>query len=404
MRILATVVGTAVVALAPAAAHPHPHVLGHANPAGGYAGDVYAHGRYAYLSSWHGSICASQGVRIYDLANPRKPRRLATFADGRRDIEIRGTWTEKTIVQHVTTPTFTGELAATSFQNCPGTNSFRGFGLYDVTDPRHPKRLSIFRTEPGGVHELWLQEVNGRVYVYAAIPLAELYGQPQGSGFRIYDVTDPRHPSQVGAWIAPQSLREGKRIVFVHSVRVNPAGTRAYVSYWDLGTVILDITKPSDPRYLGHTTDPQGAAHSTALSADGKLMIETHERDGGRPSFWDVSDPRNPRLLSVFHAPKRLVAAARRRGAAGLSLGVHDPKIVGNRAYFSWYALGVLVVDISHPRHPRFVTQFLPKSTRDPDKQFCPGRRCTITWGVYAERKFALAADMLSGLWVFRVR
>ena len=401
MRLLATAL-TAALALAPGAARLHAHVLGHANPAGGYSGDVFAHRGYAYLSSWHGSVCAAQGVRIYDLSNPRKPRRVATFGGGRSDIEVRGTWTEKTIVQHVSTSEFKGELAATSFQNCPGTNSFRGFGLYDVTNPRRPKRLSLFRTDPGGAHELWLQQVGGRAFVYAAIPLAER-GQVLGPGFRIYDVSDPRHPVEVWAWLAPQSLREGKRAVFVHSVRVNARGTRAYVSYWDLGTVILDITKPSSPRYLGRTTDPQGSAHSTAFSRDGKLMIETHERGGGRPSFWNVSDPRHPRLLSVFKPPARLVSAARHRGAAGFALGVHDPKIAGARAYFSWYGLGVLVVDISHPRHPHFLAQFLPPASPDPDKEFCPGSRCSYTWGVFPLRKYALAADMVGGLWVFRI-
>ena len=407
MRAFATAITATAIVLAPASApaaapHAHAHAIGHAYPGGGYTADVYAHRGYAYLSSWHGSACASQGVRVYDLSKPGRPRRVATFADG-RDIEVRGTWTEKTIVQHVSTPDFRGELAATSFQNCPNTNSFRGFGLYDVTNPRRPHRLSIFRTDPGGAHELWLQEVRGHVYVYTAIPLAER-GQPISTGFRIFDATDPRHPIQVGAWIAPDSLRAGKRAVFVHSVRVNARGTRAYVSYWDLGTVILDVTKPAAPRYLGRTMDPQGSAHSTYLSANGKVMIETHERAGGRPSIWDVSTPGHPRLLGVFNAPKRLVDAARRRGAAGFALGVHDAKILGSRAYFSWYGLGVLVADISHPRHPRFVAQFLPPATRDPDNEFCPGKRCSYTWGVFPEKRFALAADMVGGLWVFRVR
>jgi hypothetical protein len=402
MRTLATAFAASAIAFAPAAA-PHARPIGHAYADGGYSADVYAHGGYAYLSSWHGSVCSSQGVRVYDLSNPSRPRRVATFADGRSEIEVRGTWTEKTIVQHVSTPDFRGALAATSFQHCPGTNSFRGFGLYDVTNPRHPRRLSLFRTDPGGAHELWLQQVRGRVYVYAAIPLAER-GQPISPGFRVFDVTDPRHPTQVSAWIAPDSMRAGKRAVFVHSARVNARGTRAYVSYWDLGTVILDISKPGLPRYLGRTTDPQGSAHSTALSANGKLMIETHERDGGRPSFWDISNPKHPRLLGVFNAPRRLVAAAQRRGAAGFALGVHDAKIIGRRAYFSWYGLGVLVADISNPRRPRFLAQFLPPPSRDPDREFCPGKRCSYTWGVFPETKFALAADMVGGLWVFRVR
>jgi len=200
----------------------------------------------------------------------------------------------------------------------------------------------------------------------------------------------------------PDSLRAGKRAVFVHSVRVNAPATRAYLSYWDLGTVILDISNPAHPRYLGRTTDTQGFAHSTAITPNGKVLIETHETNGGRPSFWDISKPTRPRLLSVFKPPARLAAAARNRGAAGFTLGVHDPKIIGTRAYFSWYALGVLVVDISNPRHPRFVAQFLPPASRDPDNEFCARSSCSYTWGVYPTRTYVAAADMVGGLWTFR--
>jgi hypothetical protein len=401
MRTLLGALGAAVLAFSPAAAH-RIRPLGHANPGGGYSGDVFVHKGFAYLSSWHGTGCRAQGVRIYNLSNPSRPRRVATIADAASDISVRGTWTEKTIVQHVATPSFSGELAVVSFQNCPGTNSYRGFGLYDVTNPRAPKQLSLVRTDPGGSHEIWLQAVGRHAYVYTAIPLAEFPGHPPSPGFRIYDATDPRRPVEVGSWIAPESLRAGKAGVFVHSVRVNAAATRAYLSYWNLGTVILDISKPAHPTYLGRTTDRQGSAHSTAVTSNGKLMIETHETNGGRPSFWDISNPRKPRLLSVFRPPARLVAQARNQGAAGFTLGVHDPKIIGHRAYFSWYALGVIVADISNPRHPRFVAQFRPPPTRDPENEFCAKGSCTYTWGVYPTRKYVAAADMVGGLWTFR--
>ncbi len=400
MRLILSALGAAVLAFAPAGAH-RIRPLGHANPGGGYTGDVFVHRGFAYLSSWHGTNCPSQGVRVYDLRKPSRPRHVATFADG-SNLSVRGTWTEKTIVQHASTPSFTGELAAVSFQNCPATNSYRGFGLYDVTNPRAPKELSLVRTDPGGSHEIWLQTVRQRAYVYTAIPLAEFPGHPPSPGFRIFDVTDPRHPTEIGSWIAPDFLRGSKSGVFVHSVRVNPSARRAYLSYWNLGTVILDISKPTHPQFLGRTNGPQGSAHSTAITPNGKVMIETHETNGGRPSFWDISNPRRPRLLSVFKPPARLVNAAEARGAAGYTLGVHDPKILGKRAYFSWYALGVIVADISNPRHPKFVAQFLPPPTRDPENEFCAKKSCTYTWGVHPTKTYVAAADMVGGLWTFR--
>src|SRR5919201_123207 len=177
MRVLLSALGAALLVFVPAGSH-RLRPLGHANPGGGYTGDVFVHRGYAYLSSWHGTSCPAQGVRVYDLSRPSRPRRVSTFADGASNIAVRGTWTEKTVVQHVATSSFTGELATVSFQNCPGTNSYRGFGLYDVTKARAPKQLSLVRTDPGGSHEIWLQPVGRRAYVYTAIPLAEFPGHP----------------------------------------------------------------------------------------------------------------------------------------------------------------------------------------------------------------------------------
>src|SRR5207249_9950947 len=157
-------------------------------------------------------------------------------------------------------------------------------------------------------------------------PLAQVPGHPPSTGFRIFDATDPRHPTEIGSWIAPDSLRGSKGGVFVHSVRVNPAATRAYLSYWNLGTVILDISKPTHPQYLGRTKDPQGSAHSTAIMPNGKVMVEPHEADGGRPACRDIPNPRRPRLPDGFAPPARLVNAAEARGGAGCPLGRHHRK------------------------------------------------------------------------------
>src|SRR3989442_4559481 len=262
MRILLGVVGAIVFALSPAGA-PRIRPLGHVNPGGGYTGDVFVHKGFASLSSWHGSNCPSQGVRVYDLSKPSRPRHVSTFADGNSDLAVRGTWTEKTIVQHAATPSFSGELAAVSFQNCPGTNSYRGFGLYDVSNPAAPKLLSLVRTDPGGSHEIWLQTVRHRAYVYTAIPVAEFPGRAPTPGFRIFDATDPRHPAEIGSWIAPESLKAGRQAVFVSSVPVSPAATPAYLSYSGLATGILHISRPPPPRFVGPTPESQGPSHPT---------------------------------------------------------------------------------------------------------------------------------------------
>ncbi len=413
--VLAGAAAVAVVVVFAAFARPHTRPVAHAGAGGGYSGDVYAHRGFAYLSSWRGKDCPARGVRVYDVRRPTRPRRVATFANVGSDPVVQGTWTEKTIVKHVRSAAFSGELAVTSFQHCKDVpSSFEGFGLYDVTRPSRPRKLALVPLSPRGSHEIWLQAAGRRVYVYTAILYSESESAPNCDtpgrpGFRIFDVSNPKAPRQAGEWGAWKALgirpgtcgaRAGN---FVHSVITNARATRAYLSYWNLGTVILDIRNPAQPRYLGRTHDDQGSAHSAAVSPDGALLLETHERPGGRVSIFDIRNPRNPVRLSVFKAPKRLLQAARKRNLA-YSDSVHDPKLVGRKAYFSWYSLGVLAADLSNPRRPRFLGQFMPRATHDPERSFCPDASCSLTWGVYPLGRYLLASDMVGGLSVFRTR
>ena len=295
-------------------------LVGHADPRQGYSADVsYLHG-HAYLSSWARAECPSDGVRVYDLARPSRPVHVSTFASGAAEPEVAGSWTEKTIVQHVATPAFTGDLAVTSFQHCRD-NAFRGFGLYDVTDPRAPRRLALVRTDVRGSHEIWLQPRTGAAYVYTAVIDAESMTSPDYDpakrtattpghpDFRIYDVSNPAAPAEIGSWGAWQELGIPPHANgvdrFVHSVRSNTAGTRAYLSYWDLGTVILDTTDAAHPRYLGRT-------QPSDEHALGRLRAE-RRRPGG-----DARDRRRPP-----HLLRRLEAGAPQAARPALHPGSH---------------------------------------------------------------------------------
>jgi hypothetical protein len=394
-------------ASASASKAPRFHVLGHADPGGGYSGDVVGERHYAYLSSrkGKGSDCPSQGVRVYDVANPRRPRHISTFASGRVEVGLRDTWTEKTIVRRVKTEGFEGVLGVTSAQACG--DGFGGFALYDLTRPAHPKRLALIRTVPRGSHEIWLATARGHAWVYTAEAAAEFSVEPDSFGFHIYDVSNPRTPFEVGGWSACKELHlctplghgVEQQAYLVHSVITNAAATRAYLSYWDLGTVLLDIADPAHPRYLGRTDPGQGKVHSAWLTQGGKVMLETHELTHGRPVVWQIADPAHPVKLATVQLPASLRPGGA-SGGIGLNDSVHDPKILGRYAYFSWYGQGVAVFDLKNPRKPRFVARFRPPPKRDGHGLVCPGGACTAVWGVFPTAKYVLASDMNSGLWV----
>jgi hypothetical protein len=388
-------------------------VLAHVDPGGGYSGDVVGERHYAYLSSRKGTgaDCPAQGVRVYDLADPRRPRHVATFADGPSAPELAQTWTEKTIVRRVKTQGFDGVLAVTSVQACG--SGFGGFGLYDVTNPAMPRRLALVRTEPRGSHEIWLATARGHAWVYTAEAATEFAAEPNAFGFHIYDVTHPRSPVEVGGWGACRDLHRctplrgppGRDVRYlVHSVITNAAATRAYLSYWNFGTVILDISDPARPRYLGRTPPGQGNVHSAWLADRGRILLETHEVAHGRAVVWNISRPARPRKLATVRLPSRFHPGGTYAGTLDLADSVHDPKAVGKLAYFSWYAQGVALFDLSNPRKPRFLARFRPPPELDEHGLVCPNGSCTAVWGVFPMRHYILASDLNSGLWILRVR
>jgi hypothetical protein len=374
-------------------------VLAHVYPGPGTLADVYAHKGHAYLASWVGRGCLSKGIRVYDLSDPRDPEHVSTFADDASDPTLDRTWTEKVIVKHVDSDAFNGDLAVVTFQTCNGTTDrlnpaiFRGFGLYDVTDPANPKKLALYATEPGvnrGSHEIWLESADDRAYVYTAVINSEDRTSGADADFRIVDVSDPTAPVEVGQWGAQADLGHAPSAgEFVHSVITNDQATRAYLSYWNLGTVILDISDPSAPVYLGRTNAP--ASHSAAIARGGKLLVETHEIGAGVPTFYDISNPASPVKLSDF------VIEGYERDT------VHDPRLRGHVAAFSWYSFGVQLADISRPSEPKLLASFIPEHEIVNPDFFC-STPCTEVWGAFWHRDYILASDMNSGLWVFRVK
>lgn len=368
--------------------------------------DVYAHKGFAYLGT-HTANGANGGVRVFDLKDPSNPKEVAVF--GHNDVP--GTWQEKVIVKSINTPHFKGDLAVVSVQqlnrNAPDTSG--GFLLYDVTDPYEPKKLGYWETfkSTRGTHELYLTMQGDRALVFTSNPYADFYSGGKQKDFQIVDVTNPAKPETIWQF-DPRSLPEvsasfngynwnapdGKsRAVFNHSVITDHNAQFAYVSMWDLGTVIFDIKDPENPVYVGRTdfsSEQQGAAHSSALAKGGNVLIETREvstpvRSGYEKSYgytriFDIKDKANPKLLSEFKTD----LTEKVEDGATFANTVHDPKVHGNTLYLSHYAGGVYAVDITDPSKPKQIGQYKPDQAD--------------VWGVFVDRNYVLASDMGQGL------
>lgn len=97
-----------------------------------------------------------------------------------------------------------------------------GLRMFDISDPGHPVEIGGLDT-PGEPRQVVLQE--GRLYLADGT-----------AGVRIYDLSDPVHPGLLG-WFDTPGTANGLAVV----------GTKAYVADGDSGLSAYDISDPTNP-------------------------------------------------------------------------------------------------------------------------------------------------------------
>jgi hypothetical protein len=385
-------------------------VLGH-NDLGRFPqayGDVWLHRDYAYVGTRCGFATppGGLGVQVVDAENLTNPQVVATLSN---DFE---TSVEDVVVRTIRTPFFHGDLAVAGVQAC-GTQATKPTGLrfYDVSDPSAPRLLSEWQLPAGaiGCHEIDLVQRKDR-RVFAAC--ARNYRDQDVNGVntkpgavKIVEVTDPTAPQERGSWELPAETGVGcRQYVFAHSVRFTSGGRELYVSYWDAGTVRLNIVDPAHPVQLARVKitplDEEGENHSVTLANGGRWLVINPEDDSVAPcpagsGTWGeayVYDNANPA------APVFLTRFATAHGASGLNDGaytVHNTESNGANLFSSWYSDGIIWWTIENGV-PRQLGQFVP----DPG----PTLTAAFTWGVALDvpRRAVFASDIGSGLWIVR--
>lgn len=387
----------------------------------GFNADVWANGKYAYVGTWGiftetGELCPNVGTKVVDVSEPANPRWVNSLP------APPGTQTNDVKVARVNTSYFRGDLLVVSNEDCvPG--GARGFELWDVTDPTGAEFLGrfgpavAFDTPPDladigfGVHNTFVFRQGNSTYVAAVVDFGELFqvlfGATQVGDLRIVDVSDPRNPVQVGDWGIVKNLGldpfagqgDDFALSFLHDVWVEK--NVAYLSYWDAGLILLDVSDPANPQFISRTpypSDEEGNTH-VAVPAQGGNLVITGDEDftpdpWGFMRVFDSQDTSAPQQISTFATENTLNAPP----PVG-DFSIHNVFVRGHSVYASWYSDGIRVIDISQPAAPREIASFVPAGVPDPFGILVDAPQM---WGIYVQGSLVLGSDMNAGLYVLQ--
>jgi len=198
-----------------------------------------------------------------------------------------------------------------------GSNVVYGFQVIDISDPTQPRCVSTYYGVKnigwGGGAALFGE------YAYLASP-----GEPEEGGLLIVNVSDPTAPQQVAACNPAGG--------YTRDVAVS--GQYAYLTDYDNGLQVLDLSNPIQPRLVA-SVPIVGAWNVTvsgrrAFVGDSFCASALHSLH-----IVDITDPANP----VYAGRYPIVV----RGAARS----------GNYVYVANGVAGVKVLDISGPATPQ---------------------------------------------------
>ncbi len=345
----------ASVALAlPLAAQEAPFnvgLVGNFDQAENYA-DVWGDGDYAYIARF-----GVNEINIIDISNPASPQLAATYDSG-----VGGASAQDVKVHD-----------GLMFVSLEGVNP--GAQIVDVRDPLNPVKLTDLTVRPA-VHNTFYEQ--GWLYLV-------------DSEMNQVDIVDLRNydPDSAPAVISSATYRMlnvGNQ--FVHDITIRD--DRLYASAWD-SIRIYDVSGLASqaPTFMGSA---QGnAVHAAWPSGDNRFLVVSEERAGGGLTLYEMDD--NGTTVSLTLRDTLTLAG-------NLAFSTHNPVVVGNTVYVSWYEAGLQVLEIDPVSATWDIVASYDTSPITGDNGFFDGN-----WGVYpflgADK--ILASDVQRGLFILDV-
>jgi len=304
----------------------------------GFPSRVQVIGNYAYIGN---SDSGSGGINVVDVSDPNNPSLVTTYAGyaaylagGGNALGFTGSSQACTILD-ISVPTapelaslysipnFTGDIYLEGNYAYTGNNGFR---VFDISDPTHPVQVG-YNTVDGSIVRT---AGNNAVYIRESMTA--------NNPVMVMDITDPTNPTLLGQYNSP---------VMTNDLEVR--GENAFVSCWWDGVRIVNIQDPSNPVLSAHTmgwtsggTPGVDYCYAQAIDVEGNYLYIIDygpfaAEDTRGLYIIDISDVTNPTLIKRF--------------TDFTSYG-YDLDVVGNFVYIADNYGGVEIIDVLDKTNP----------------------------------------------------
>lgn len=326
------------------------HAFGTFNDVWGYA----ANGReYAIMGS-------ASFVHVMDVTDPANIEEITRITPG-----VNTTWRDfKTFG---------------TYAYCVADNSGEGLLVLDLSALPDTVTIASQSTQDfGSAHNIFIDHATGRLYT-------------SNNPMQIFDIaTDPAQPTLIAAPSLAATIGSSSDI---HDHYID--NNIMYISAGNPGLFIVDFTDAANP-VLKASLLTGNYNHSNWPSEDGNSLIVAEEVPAGLELIMvDISNMEGGEadLITRFSDP--LIA----NPVTSLSATPHNPYVLGDFAFVSYYEDGVVVFDISDPTAPTRIAYYDTFTDNDNVGLYSGYDGC---WGVYPYLPSGnvIASDMKYGLQV----
>lgn len=386
------------------------------------------------------------GVLVLDIGTPRDPRVVGEIKApnegnvGETSRELR-VWPQQRLLMVMN---FTCSAVIHACADVPVSSTFKFYDLSGANSA-HPRLLATY-VPPAKPHEMFLwtdPKRAGRALLYYSTPTSDL----SGPNLVVLDISHARagefeqlatfNPNQQ----YPAHTRQVRNVA-LHSVALNPAGTRAYLSYLGGGVLIADTTDLARGRTAPRVrlvtpvanrveyTNP--GAHSAVKVPGRPYVLVTEEVYGdlldfrdpktgfvdneGCPWGWvqiaNIADQRDPRVVAAYRTQYnrpsycRTPAGQDPQNTTYTSYAAHNPTVLPDLAFVTWHSAGLLAISIADPARPSRAGSFSPSplaSVATEDPALSAGNNKVVMWSYPVIRDGLIyVVDVRNGLYVLR--